>query len=83
MTTTAILEILSEAKKLAQRYRQLTGKPLGITGEVAEYEAARILGLTFTPARQAGYDAIETCDGREFQLQIKKIKEKSKGPWSN
>ncbi|MGA9992181.1 MAG: hypothetical protein WBP86_07610, partial [Thiobacillaceae bacterium] len=71
MTTTAILEILSEAKKLAQRYRQLTGKPLGITGEVAEYEAARILGLTLTPARQAGYDAIETRDGREFRLQIK------------
>jgi len=71
MTTAAILEILAEAKKLAQRYRTLTGKPLGITGEVAEYEAARILGLPLTPARQAGYDAIEIRNGREFQLQIK------------
>jgi hypothetical protein len=66
-----ILEILGDAKKLAQEYRQLTGKPLGITGEVAEYEAARILGVKLTPARQAGYDAIEVRDGVERQLQIK------------
>lgn len=71
MATASILEILAEARKLARRYRALTGKPLGIPGEVAEYEAARILGLTLTPARQAGYDAIEIRNGREFQLQIK------------
>ncbi len=71
MTTTAILEILAQAKQLAKQYRTLTGKPLGITGEVAEYEAARILGLTLTPARQAGYDAIEIRDAREFRLQVK------------
>ena len=53
---TRIMEILREAKKLAQEYRALTGKPLGITGEVAEYEAARILGLKLTVARQAGYE---------------------------
>jgi hypothetical protein len=66
-----ILEILGEAKKLAQEYRQLTGKPLGITGEAAEYEAARILGIQLTPARQAGYDAIEDRDGEPYYLQIK------------
>ena len=49
MTTEPVLAILAEAKKLAQRYRVLTGKPLGITGEVAEYEAARILGVELTP----------------------------------
>ncbi|OGB75945.1 MAG: hypothetical protein A2496_16765, partial [Burkholderiales bacterium RIFOXYC12_FULL_60_6] len=63
--------ILAEAKKLAQRYRVLTGKPLGITGEVAEYEAARILGVELTPARQSGYDATEIRDGQTFRLQIK------------
>lgn len=71
MTTDAALEILAEAKKLAQRYRVLTGKPLGITGEVAEYEAARILGVTLTPARQAGYDAMESHNGQVRRLQIK------------
>ena len=68
----SILEILGEAKTLAQAYRRLTGKPLGITGEVAEYEAARhIRGLKLTLARQPGYDAIETRNGIERHLQIK------------
>ncbi len=49
----------------------MTGKPLGITGEVAEYEAARVLGVKLTPARQAGYDAVETIDGTVRKLQIK------------
>jgi hypothetical protein len=66
-----VFEILRETKKLAQEYRHLTGKPLGITGEVAEYECARLLGVTLTPARQEGYDAIETQDGVQRQLQIK------------
>jgi hypothetical protein len=66
-----VLKILREAKKLAQRYRAATGKPLGITGEVAEYEAARILDVELTPARQAGYDAIERANGVNRRLQIK------------
>lgn len=71
MTIDSVFEILAEAKRLAQKYRVLTGKPLGITGEVAEYEAARILGVALTPARQAGYDATETRKGKLFRLQIK------------
>lgn len=71
MTPDPVLEILADAKKLAQRYRALTGKPLGITGEVAEYEAARILGVTLLPPRQAGYDATEECEGSVRRLQIK------------
>ena len=66
-----ILEILGEAKQLALEYRRLTGKPLGITGEVAEYEAARILGIQLSPARQDGYDATESIGGRVRRLQIK------------
>jgi hypothetical protein len=68
---TRTMEILREAKKLAQEYRALTGKPLGITGEVAEYEAASILGVELTPARQAGYDAIEHESGSIRRFQIK------------
>jgi hypothetical protein len=67
-----IMNVLQKAKLLAQSYRQLTGKPLGITGEVAEYEAARILkGLTLAPARTPGYDAVEQVDGALRKLQIK------------
>jgi hypothetical protein len=54
-----LLELVEQAKKLATRYQQLTGKPLGITGEIAEYEAAAILGLDLHAARTAGYDATE------------------------
>lgn len=66
-----ILEVLRDAKVLARRFYRLTGKPLGITGEVAEYEAARILGLDLHCARQAGYDATEIRNGCSVRIQIK------------
>ena len=70
-TNRRVMEILHKAKKLAQEYRDITGKPLGITGEVAEYEVARILKVELTPARQAGYDAIKRYNGSTRKLQIK------------
>lgn len=63
-----IQDILLTAKDLAVRYKELTGKPLGITGELAEFNAATLLGLTLSEARQAGYDAI---DRRSRKIQIK------------
>lgn len=66
-----VMSLLAQAKQLAWQYYRLTGKSLGITGEVAEHEAARILGVTLTPARQAGYDATEAVQGRTRTLQIK------------
>ena len=50
MNNERVLEILRDAKALAREYYQLTGKPLGVTGEVAEYEAARLLGVELGPA---------------------------------
>ena len=69
--TKALNDLLQQAKSLAQRYHRLTGKPLGITGEVAEFEASRILGVELAPARQSGFDATEFRDGCERKLQIK------------
>ena len=66
-----LLEILNEVKRLARRYHDLTGKPLGVAGEVAEYEAHRLLGVELTHARQPGYDATEVREGRLVRLQIK------------
>ncbi|MCQ4258117.1 DUF6998 domain-containing protein [Stutzerimonas stutzeri] len=65
------MELLRQAKVLAVRYRQLTGKPLGITGEVAEFVAAAILGLDLHAARTAGYDATEMREGKLVRVQIK------------
>jgi hypothetical protein len=58
-----ILAILAKAKRLAREYRALTGKPLGVTGEVAEYEAARLLELHLLPAGTRAFDALRN-DGR-------------------
>lgn len=51
-------EILGAVKKLASRYKKLASKPLGVTGEVAEYNVATLLGLELAEARTAGYDAV-------------------------
>ncbi|WP_165678973.1 MULTISPECIES: hypothetical protein [Pseudomonadaceae] len=45
MSRPEIMELLGQAKILIQRYGALTNKPLGITGEVAEFEATRLLSL--------------------------------------
>jgi len=62
-----VREILATVKPLAAEYYRLTGKPLGVTGEVAEYVAAEILGLQLVPARTVGYDALRG----EERIQIK------------
>lgn len=64
-------EILSKAKELAAEYYRLTGKPLGITGEVAEYVAAEALNLELAPPRTKGYDAIRKTEAGEIRIQIK------------
>lgn len=68
----AVAILLEQARDIAVRYYQLTGKPLGITGEVGEYEAARLLGLALADAREAGYDAIDKA-GRRLQIKARCI----------
>lgn len=65
------------AKAAARRYRALTGKPLGITGEVGEVAAARLLGLKLADVRQAGYDAVGP-DGRRVQIKSRCVLPNSK-----
>lgn len=48
-----VLELLAGANAIAKEYRELTGRPLGITREVAEYDTAQLLGVTLIVARQA------------------------------
>jgi hypothetical protein len=50
-----IKAILAAVKPLAAEYYRLTGKPLGVTGEVAEYVAAEKLKLVLVPPRTAGH----------------------------
>lgn len=66
-----VREILAAAKPLAAEYYQLTGKPLGVTGEIAEYVAAELLGLELAPPRTKGYDAIRQTPNGPVRVQIK------------
>lgn len=63
--------IIQSAKVLAKQYQDVTGRPLGITGEVAEYEAAKLLNLELAIVRQSGYDAIRKVNDNVERLQIK------------
>lgn len=80
MTTTvdlaALKKVIQETKKLAKQYRQITGKPLGITGEVGEYIAAELLHLNLTEARNPGYDALGQ-DGRRIQIKSRCVRSTS------
>jgi len=60
-------DVLAQARRLGVEYYRLTGKPLGVTGEVAEYVAAETLGLSLAPPRTEGYDALRG----EERIQIK------------
>lgn len=73
----ALRGVIQDARKIAKQYRLLTGKPLGITGEVGEFVAADLLNLQLTKARQPGYDAIAT-DGRRIQIKARCILQDSR-----
>jgi hypothetical protein len=66
-----VREILATVKPLAVEYYRLTGKPLGVTGEVAEYVAAETLGLVLAPPRTPGYDATRQTPQGPERIQIK------------
>ena len=67
-----VREVLARAKQAAADYYRLTGKPLGITGEVGEYEAARLLGLTLVAARVPGHDATDDS-GLRYQIKSRAV----------
>ena len=63
--------VLKQAKNVAIQFHKLTGRHLGITGEIAEYEAARILKLTLAKKQQAGFDAFRVSGKKRERIQIK------------
>lgn len=65
-------KLVSEARKLASEYRKATGKPLGISSEIAEFDAARLLNLELLKVKPGGYDAVGK-DGhwKDKRIQIK------------
>jgi hypothetical protein len=64
-------DLFHDVRSLAVRYYRATGKPLGVTGELAELAAAALVGVTLAPARTPGFDGWLERDGRRLRVQIK------------
>ncbi|VAW78144.1 hypothetical protein MNBD_GAMMA14-1741 [hydrothermal vent metagenome] len=65
-------KLISEARRLAAEFRRTTGKPLpGVSGEIAEHDAARLLDLELCKERPGGYDAIGRGRREGDRVQIK------------
>ncbi len=69
-----LVELFKQVKILAKEYYELTGKPLGVTGEVGEFEAARLLGVQLCGPRQPGHDGLRLSENGQCQLSIKSVR---------
>lgn len=78
-----VAAVLAAIRPLAVEYYRLTGKPLGVTGELGEHAAADLLGLELASARTKGHDALRTgADGFTHRVQIKTRVADAKGSGS-
>jgi hypothetical protein len=74
-------KLISEARRLAAEFRRTTGKPLpGISGEIAEHDAARLLQLKICDNRTPGYAALGTGrrEGKRIQIKARVIFDEEK-----
>ena len=73
-------KLVSEARRLAAEYKKATGKALGISGEIAEFDAASILNLELCDDRSKGFDAIGKGEreGKRFQIKGRAIFDEQK-----
>ncbi|MCF6283124.1 MAG: hypothetical protein L3J28_13140 [Candidatus Polarisedimenticolaceae bacterium] len=67
----AVDKLIAQARQLAADYRRTMGKPLpGISNEIAEHDAIRLLKLEPKPEGEMGYDAINPRKNN-CRIQIK------------
>ena len=72
MTIYSVDKLISEARRLATEFRRTTGKALpGVSGEIAEHDAARLLNLQICEERAGGYDAMGLGSREGKKIQIK------------
>jgi hypothetical protein len=75
-------KLIAEARKLASDYRRATGKALpGVSVEIAEYDAARLLHLELVKKPcEGGYDAIGKGmrEGKRVQIKGRTIYDEQK-----
>ncbi len=81
VTVYAPEKLIAQARKLAADYRRAMGKPLpGVSNEIAEHDAIRLLGLEPRPANApGGYQATDTGrDGKRIQIKSRAIFDEAK-----
>lgn len=72
MAVYSVDKLIAEARRLATEFRRTTGKPLpGVSGEIAEHDAARLLNLELLKTRPGGFDAIGRGRRQGWRVQIK------------
>lgn len=74
-------KLISEARRIAADYRRATGKPLGISAEIANHDACTFLELEANEDA-IGYDAVGLKgirEGRRFQIKGRAIFDEQKG----
>lgn len=71
MTVYSIDKLIAETRRVAAEFRRSTGQVLPVSGEIARYDAARILGLTLCEHRTGGIDAIGNGDREGQRIQVK------------
>jgi len=75
-------KLMAETRRLAAEYRRMTGQPLAVSGEIAKYDAARLLDLEVCNEPGLGYDAIGRSGeraGRRVQIKGRAIFDTGKG----
>lgn len=81
MTVYAADKLIAQARLLAAEYRRTMGKPLpGISNEIAEHDAVKLLGLiAVDEGAEGGFDAIDPNRGdKRIQIKSRTIFDESK-----
>ncbi|MCK4866078.1 MAG: hypothetical protein KAT06_11730 [Gammaproteobacteria bacterium] len=81
MSLYSVDKLISEARRIAAEYRRATGKPLGISAEIAAHDGCKYLELE-AHEDAVGYDAIGLSGERKgcrFQIKGRAIFDEKKG----
>lgn len=65
-------KLIEQARQLATDFKKMTGKPLpGVSNEIAEHDACKLLGLKLNEDRADGFDAMRKTGSGPKKVQIK------------
>jgi len=80
LTVYAADKLIAQARVLAAEYRRTMGKPLpGISSEIAEHDAVKLLKLQPHTSGEGGFDAVDPArDGKRIQIKSRTIFDESK-----